>query len=69
MVEYCPKCNAQLPPGLEKCPNCGHRLRSKGKDEYTMRDVISLSISILGIVLLPVLIVIGIVWLIISRLK
>ncbi len=69
MVEYCPKCNAQLPPGLEKCPNCGHRLRSNGKDEYTMRDVIWLSISTLGIVLLPVLIVIGIVWLIISRLK
>jgi len=69
MVEFCPKCNAQLPPGLEKCPNCGHRLRSKRKDEYTLRDIFLLSISTLGILLLPVLIVIGIVWLIISRLK
>jgi len=69
MVEFCPKCNAQLPPGLEKCPNCGHRIRSKSKDEYTLRDVFSLSITTLGIVLLPVLIVIGIVWLIISLLK
>jgi ribosomal protein L40E len=69
MVEYCPKCNAQLPPGLEKCPNCGHRFRPKDKDEYTLKDIISLSITILGIVLLPVLIIIGIAWLIITRLK
>ena len=34
-----------------------------------MRDIFLLSINTLGIVLLPVLIVIGIVWLIISRLK
>ena len=69
MVEFCPKCNAQLPPGLEKCPNCGHRLRSKSVDEYTLRDILTLSITTLGIVLLPVLIVIGIVWLIITQLK
>jgi len=69
MVEFCPKCNAQLPPGLEKCPNCGHFLRSKDKDEYSLRDIFSLSFSTLGIVLLTVLIDIGIVWLIISQLK
>ncbi len=68
MVEYCPKCNAQLPPGLEKCPICGHRFRSKRSDEYTLRDIFWLTAAILGIVLLPVLIVIGIVWLIVSRL-
>ena len=65
MVEYCPKCNAQLPPGLEKCPICGHRMHSKAKDEFTLRDVISLSGTILGIVLVPLLIIIGIVLLII----
>jgi ribosomal protein L40E len=65
MVEYCPKCNTQLPPGLEKCPNCGHRLRAKRKDEYTLRDILWLSLTILGIILLPLLIIIGIVWLII----
>lgn len=69
MVEYCPKCNAQLPPGLEKCPNCGHRLPSRGKDEYTLRDVIWLTFTTLGIVLIPLLIIIGIVWLIIAVLK
>ncbi|MFZ2095426.1 MAG: zinc-ribbon domain-containing protein [Anaerolineales bacterium] len=65
MVEYCPKCNAQLPPGLEKCPNCGHHLLAKRKDEYTLPDILWLSLTILGIILLPLLIIIGIVWLII----
>lgn len=68
LVEYCPKCNAQLPPGLQKCPNCGHRLRSKSMDEYTLKDIFWLTAAILGIVLLPVLILIGIVWLILSLL-
>ncbi len=69
MVEYCPKCGAQLPPGLEKCPNCGHRLRRKRGDEYSLRDIALLTCSTLGIVLVPVLIGIGIVWLILSHLK
>jgi len=60
MVEYCPRCNAQLPPGLEKCPRCGKRLHSKNGEEYTARDIIWLSISTLGIVLIPMLIIIGI---------
>jgi ribosomal protein L40E len=64
MVEYCPKCNAQLPPGLEKCPNCGHRLRSKRPDEYTLKDILYISLTILGIILIPLLIIIGVVWLI-----
>ncbi len=69
MLEYCPKCGAQLPPGLEKCPSCGHRLHSKSRDEYDLRDIARLTCSTLGIVLVPVLIGIGIVWLILSHLK
>ncbi|OGO62034.1 MAG: hypothetical protein A2029_08535 [Chloroflexi bacterium RBG_19FT_COMBO_47_9] len=65
MVEYCPKCNAQLPPGLEKCPICGHRMGPKAKDGFTFRDMIWLTGTILGIVLVPLLIIIGIVLLII----
>jgi len=65
VVEYCPKCNAQLPPGLEKCPVCGHRMPSKSKDEITFRDIFWLTATILGFVLLPMLIIIGIVVLII----
>jgi ribosomal protein L40E len=64
MVEYCPKCSAQLPPGLEKCPTCGLRLRSKRPDEYTLKDILWLSLTILGIILIPLLIIIGVVWLI-----
>jgi ribosomal protein L40E len=69
MVEYCPKCGAQLPPGLEKCPNCGHRLRRKSSDEYTLRDILHITCLTLGLVLVPVLGLIGIVWLIISHIK
>jgi len=69
MVEVCPKCGAQLPPGIQKCPSCGHRLRGKRPDEYTFRDIMALTFTILGIVLVPVLIVVGIVWLIIANLK
>jgi ribosomal protein L40E len=69
MVEYCPKCGAQLPPGLEKCPNCGQRLRKKDKDEYSLGDILRLSCTTLAIILVPLLILVGIAWLIISHLK
>ncbi len=67
MVEYCPKCHAQLPPGLEKCPNCGQRLGAKHRDDYSSRDILALTCATLLVVLVPVLIVIGIVWLIITH--
>jgi hypothetical protein len=60
MVEYCPKCNAQLPPGLEKCPRCGKRLHSNSGDQYSGRDIFWLSATTLGIVLIPLIIIIGI---------
>jgi hypothetical protein len=69
MVEYCPKCNAQLPPGLQKCPICGHKLPGKSSDEFTLKDIFSLTASVLGIVLVPLLIIIGIVLLIILLIK
>ncbi len=69
MVEYCPKCGAQLPPGLEKCPGCGHRLRRKRRDDYTLRDIARLTCFTLLIVLVPVLSGVGLIWLIISHLK
>jgi uncharacterized paraquat-inducible protein A len=65
VVVYCPKCNAQLPPGLQKCPVCGRRLRLGAKDEFTFKDILTLTGTILGIVLIPILIIIGIVILII----
>jgi uncharacterized membrane protein YvbJ len=65
VVEYCPKCNAQLPSGLQKCPVCGRRLGSVAKDEFSFKDILSLTGTILKIVLIPMLIIIGIVILII----
>lgn len=65
MVEYCPNCNAQLPPGLEKCPNCGYRLRSKQTDEFSLKEIFQMSLSVLWIILVPLIIVIGIILLII----
>jgi uncharacterized membrane protein YvbJ len=69
MVEYCPKCNAQLPPGLQKCPICGHKFPGNSDDEFTTKDIFSLSSTILGIVLVPLLIIIGVVLLIIFLFK
>jgi hypothetical protein len=69
MVEYCPKCNAQLPPGLQKCPICGNKLPGKSNDEFTTKDIFSLSSTILGIVLVPLLVIIGVVLLIIFLFK
>jgi hypothetical protein len=47
-----------LTPGLEKCPRCGKRLRSKaGSDEYTARDLASISLYVIGIALIPVAII------------
>ena len=66
MVVWCPKCNAQLPPGLDKCPRCGHKLGGTS-DEYSLRDILWLSATILGMVLLPLLIIIGIIWLLFVR--
>jgi ribosomal protein L40E len=69
VVEYCPKCHAQLPPGLEECPMCGQRLQTKSKDEFNFKDIINFSCAILGIILVPLLIIIGIVWVIILLIK
>jgi uncharacterized membrane protein YvbJ len=65
VVQYCPKCNAQLPPSLQKCPVCGRRLGSMANDEFSFKDILSLAGTILKIVLIPMLIIIGIVILII----
>jgi uncharacterized membrane protein YvbJ len=69
MVEYCPKCNAQLPPGLQKCPICGHKLPGNSTDEFSLKDIFSITASVLKIVLVPLFIMIGIILLIILLIK
>jgi uncharacterized paraquat-inducible protein A len=58
MPEWCPKCNAMLPEGLDQCPRCGKRLHRKSNSEYSTRDIAWISAYVLGIVLIPVVLVI-----------
>lgn len=60
MPEWCPKCNAMLPEGLEKCPRCGKKLPSKKDSKYTWKDIFSISVYVLIILLIPVILVISI---------
>jgi len=60
MVEWCPKCNAMLSPGLEKCPVCGKRLKKASSSEFTTRDIFWFTLYVLGIAMIPILIAIAI---------
>ena len=60
MVDWCPKCRAMLPPGLDKCPNCGKKLRSKNPEEWTLGDIFKLTATILGFLLIPIAFVVGV---------
>ncbi len=62
MPEWCSICHVMLSPGLEKCPNCGAPVgkpasRQAG-GEFSQRDIFWYSITMLGIVLIPILLVI-----------
>lgn len=61
MPEWCPKCHAMLPPGLEKCPQCGTKLKSKQKIssssgiDLSNKDIFWYSVYIIGIGMIPVI--------------
>ncbi len=61
MVEWCSKCRAMLPPGSNRCPRCRQKIRSSSKIEtdITPQDILKLSVYVLGIVLIPVVLAIG----------
>lgn len=60
MVEWCPKCNGQLPPGLEVCPRCGAQLRKPGKDtpEVSGKDIAWITGYTLMFMLIPLVIIV-----------
>ncbi len=60
MVEWCPKCNAMLTPGLEVCPKCGKQLGNGGDQEVTAHEIFSYSLVFLAIALVPILVVLAI---------
>ena len=42
--QFCPKCNALLPPDLEKCPQCNARLKVESEPEMTLRQKLQLAL-------------------------
>ena len=62
MQEWCSICHVMLSPGLEKCPNCGAPVggpATRGAvDEFSRQDIFWYSMSMLGIVLIPILLVV-----------
>lgn len=68
MPEWCPKCHAMLPSGLETCPACGARLPTAAPTKIASitsnedtpaiggKDIAWLSAYIIGIALVPILI-------------
>lgn len=71
MVEWCPKCHGMLTPGLDTCPVCGARLRSRwpfrrrkktltldGGAEIDTKEIIWLSAYIIGLALIPIIVVV-----------
>lgn len=59
MPEWCPKCNAMLPEGLEECPRCGAHLgKPKAGDAPGVKrsEIFWYSAFTIGIVLIPILI-------------
>lgn len=69
MVEWCPKCNAMLTPGTERCPSCGARLGKDSNGFMPLRDIFWLSAYIIGIALIPIIlaVVIGLACVIFGR--
>ena len=57
MPVWCPKCNAMLAEGLDKCPRCGAQLAPPEKEgEIGRKDVAWISAYTIGILLIPLVI-------------
>jgi hypothetical protein len=49
-----------LPEGLKKCPACGEKLPSENSENFSCREILSISLYIFGIVLVPLVIAVTI---------
>jgi len=57
--QFCPQCNAMLPPHLVECPRCGQDLL-KNTMEVSTRDIFRITGFVLLIALVPLLFVIAV---------
>lgn len=69
MTDWCPHCGAMLTPGTKKCPRCGKRLPRRDNTELSIRDAFWLTLTTLGYVLIPlvVIIVVAVLCILFSR--
>lgn len=57
--QFCPNCNAMLPPHLEECPRCGTDLTSPNAN-LSFRDIFQLTGMVVLIAIVPFVILIGV---------
>ncbi len=60
MPDWCPKCNAMLPPGLEECPRCGKKLSGTGEKPRALenQDIANITLVVLGFAAIPIVVII-----------
>jgi hypothetical protein len=56
MTQWCPKCNAMLPPNLKKCPRCGKKL-PKENSGTTMEDIANITLAVFALIIIPLVII------------
>ena len=61
--QFCPNCNALLPPDLNECPQCGEKLNASGEPELTKRHRFQLVILFALGAVLPICLLIGVMML------
>ena len=57
--QFCPKCNAMLPPHLVECPRCGQNLAEPSVD-ISAKEVFQLTGAVLLLALIPLVVIIGV---------
>jgi uncharacterized paraquat-inducible protein A len=57
--QWCPECNAMLPPHLEECPRCQTNLKTGGKGRE-FREILQITLTIVGVSIIPFIIIIAI---------
>ena len=57
--QWCPKCNAMLPPHLEWCPRCKTNLKTGGTGQ-AFREIFQITAMIVAVSIIPFIIILAI---------